>query len=92
MDNPTDYVRWQQEQAEKRPEDRTPWRGTTRDYVTLHMGPSNDAPTIDLMKGKHQRIVVFAERADPQPPGLPDGLVAVVLPDNCYIDTSEDNR
>jgi hypothetical protein len=60
-----------------------------RHYVTLHMGPGENAPTIDLIKGSRQRIVVFAERADPQPPGLPDGLVAIVLPSNCYIDTAE---
>lgn len=60
-----------------------------RSYVTFLLSEGPNAPTIDLLKGSNNRVVIFAERADPQPPGLPEGLVAVVLPPNCYVDTAE---
>lgn len=60
---------------------------TTRDYITVYTTSSVDGPSLDLMHGKKQRIVVFAQLAEPQPENLPPGLVAIVLPSNCYIDT-----
>lgn len=46
---------------------------------------------ITLLRAAGQRVHVFAERVEPQPPNLPAGLVLVVLPQNCYIDPNWPN-
>ncbi len=31
------------------------------------------------------RLRIFVQKVDPQPANLPDGLVLVYLPSNCYV-------
>jgi hypothetical protein len=63
-----------------------------RDYITVYTTPDVNDPTLDLMHGKRQRIVVFAQLVQPQPENLPSGMVAIELPPNCYIDPSAANE